>query len=330
VKTIASLSLPPLVVHAADEGRRLDAFLAKAFPQFSRSRLQRWIAGGQITVDGAQLSAAKRLRTGQCVQLSIPPPSPVGLLPEALPFKLLFEDEDLWVVDKAAGMVVHPGAGNPRGTLANALLQHMQNEPPVAGDVVGDMAGHVAGDVVGARGEALRLGIVHRLDKETSGVLLVAKNESTLAALQRAFANRVIKKTYFALAWGRPPLEGSFRTLHGRSPHNRLKFTSRVKKGREAVTHFRVLCQYSKLCQVELCLETGRTHQIRVHMSEAGFPLLGDKLYGGSQKNKALHMERQALHAWKIAFEHPRTKRNMLFEAPLPEDICTEIKAWEL
>jgi 23S rRNA pseudouridine1911/1915/1917 synthase len=300
-------------VQAADEGRRLDAFLVKVFPTFSRARLQRWIAEGQVTVDGLSLSAAKRLRPGQCVQLSIPPPPPVGLLPEALPFELLFEDEDLWVVNKAAGMVVHPGAGNPRGTLANALLKHMQDAPHVSEAL---------------HGEALRLGIVHRLDKETSGVLLVAKNERTLAALQRAFATRVVEKTYFALAWGCPPPEGSFRTLHGRSPHNRLKFTSRVKKGREAVTHFRVLCQHSKVCQLEVCLETGRTHQIRVHMSEAGFPLLRDKLYGGNQKNNSLHMERQALHAWKIAFEHPRTKRAMFFEAPLPEDMRTEIKAW--
>jgi len=263
-----------------------------------------------VKVDGVQLPSAKRLRTGQCVCVSIPPPAPVGLLPEALPFELLYEDGDLLVVNKAAGMVVHPGAGNPRGTLANALLQHMQSAPHV--------------------GEALRLGIVHRLDKETSGVLLVAKNEPTMFALQRAFARRVVEKTYCALAWGRPPPEGSFRTLHGRSPHNRLKFTSRVKKGREAITHFRVVQQHSKVCQLEVRLETGRTHQIRVHLSEAGFPLLGDKLYGGSQKTKSLHIERQALHAWKIAFEHPRTKRALLFEAPLPEDICAELGAWAL
>jgi len=299
----------PLLVQAEDEGRRLDAFLVKHFPDMSRSRLQRLIAEGQVRVDGLCLPAAKRLRTGQCIQLSLPPPPVTGLVPEALPFELLYEDEDLWVVNKAAGMVVHPGAGNPRGTLANALLQHAQEVPHW--------------------GEAFRLGIVHRLDKETSGVLLVAKNEPTMAALQRAFANRVVKKTYFALAWGRPPLEGSFRTLHGRSPHNRLKFTSRVKRGREAVTHFRVLCQHSQLCALEVCLETGRTHQIRMHFAEAGFPLLGDKLYGGSQKNNARHIKRQALHAWKIAFEHPRTQRALLFEAPLPEDIRTEFQSWE-
>ncbi|MCL2626443.1 MAG: RluA family pseudouridine synthase [Cystobacterineae bacterium] len=306
---MSTASPPPVIVQAADEGRRLDAFLVKAFPEYSRARLQRWIAEGQVRVDGLWLSAAKRLRPGQRIQLHIPPPPPMGLLPEALPFELLFEDEDLLVVNKAAGMVVHPGAGNPRGTLANALLQHVQDAPHLS--------------------EAFRLGIVHRLDKETSGVLLVAKNESTLASLQRAFANRVVKKTYWALAWGCPPREGSFHTLYGRSPHNRLKFTARLKRGRQAVTHFRVLRQYSKLCQLELGLETGRTHQIRVHMSEAGFPLLGDKLYGGSQKNKSLHLQRQALHAWKIAFEHPRTKRALLFEAPLPEDLRTEAEAWE-
>jgi len=295
-----------VIVQAEDEGRRLDAFLVKVFPEMSRSRLQRLIAEGQVKVDALQLSPAKRLRRGQCIQVTLSPPPPVGLLPEALPFELLFEDEDLLVVNKAAGMVVHPGAGNPRGTLANALLQHVQGAPHVS--------------------EALRLGIVHRLDKETSGVLLVAKNESAMFALQRAFANRLVKKTYCALAWGHPPLEGSFRTLHGRSPHNRLKFTSRVKRGREAVTHFRVLRQYDAFCQLEVCLETGRTHQIRVHFSEAGFPLLGDKLYGGSRKNKPLHIERQALHAWKIAFEHPRTKRALSFEAPLPKDMCAQMK----
>ena len=298
----------PVTVQAEDAGRRLDAFLVKAFPHLSRSRLQRLIACGHATVDGVQLSAAKRLRAGQCVQLCLPPPEVAGLVPEALPFELLYEDEDLWVINKAAGMVVHPGAGNPRGTLANALLQHAQGTPQW--------------------GESFRLGIVHRLDKETSGLLLAAKNEEAMVVLQRAFAKRLVQKTYFALAWGRPPREGSFRTLHGRSPHNRLKFTSRVKRGREAVTHFRLLRQHSKLCELEICLETGRTHQIRMHLAEAGFPLLGDKLYGGSQKNNARHMERQALHAWKIAFEHPRTQRAMSFEAPLPKDICTEMEAW--
>jgi len=205
------------------------------------------------------------------------------------------------VLDKAAGMVVHPGAGHASGTLVNALLHHVVDLQGIGG--------------------ATRPGLVHRLDKDTSGVLVIAKNDRALTALQESFKSREVEKTYLALVYGQPPAEGTFDTLHGRHPTNRLKFTAKVRTGKRAVTHFRVTQRFSLGAQVEVRLETGRTHQIRVHFAEAGFPLFGDSVYGTSSSRRVDVIERQALHALRLTFPHPRTGRSRTFEAPVPVDL---------
>ncbi|NRD58052.1 RluA family pseudouridine synthase [Corallococcus exiguus] len=287
-------------------GERLDAYLARAFPDLTRSRLQGLIADGHVLSDGKPAKAAQRLRGGELLSLHIP--APVAAIPqaEALPVSVLHEDRDLVVVDKAAGMVVHPGAGHASGTLVNALLHRVK-------------------DLAGVGGE-LRPGIVHRLDKDTTGCLVVAKHEQALVALQKAFKTREVQKTYLALVHGVPPAEGRIETLYGRHPIHRQKFTGKVKEGKTAITLFRVREAFDGAALVEVDLLTGRTHQIRVHLAEAGHPLLCDALYGAGRKAKGAVADaqeavgRQALHAWRLAFEHPRTHKALDLEAPLPED----------
>jgi 23S rRNA pseudouridine1911/1915/1917 synthase len=218
-------------------------------------------------------------------------------VPQALPLEILYEDRDLVAINKQPGMVVHPGAGNRDGTLVNALLHHVKDLSGVGG--------------------VLRPGIVHRLDKDTSGVMVVAKSADALEALHESFASREVEKVYLALVHGHPAKEGTFRTLHGRHPKNRLKFTGRLKRGKTAVTHWRVLESLNDAAKVEVTLETGRTHQIRVHFAEAGFPLLGDTLYG---RRKTNIIARQALHAWRLAFIHPRSGSWVKLTAPVPMD----------
>jgi 23S rRNA pseudouridine1911/1915/1917 synthase len=287
-------------------GRRLDQFLADVADGLSRSRLKALIDEGLATVDGAPAKAARRLKGGEAIALTVPPPEPATPRPQDLPLTVLFEDRDLLVLDKAAGMVVHPAPGNREGTLVNALLFQVK-------------------DLTGVGGE-LRPGIVHRLDKDTSGCLVVAKGEAALAKLQAEFKARTVDKRYRALVHGDPSGEGTFRTLHGRHPTSRKRFTGRVKQGKPAVTHYRVLERFDGACLVEATLETGRTHQIRVHFAEGGFPLLGDALYGGARRGNERVREamaalgRQALHAFSLEFVHPRTGRRRRFEAALPAD----------
>jgi 23S rRNA pseudouridine1911/1915/1917 synthase len=232
---------------------------------------------------------------------------------EELPLAVLHEDRDLVVVDKAAGMVVHPGAGHASGTLVNALLHRVK-------------------DLAGVGGE-LRPGIVHRLDKDTTGCLVVAKHEKALVALQKAFKTREVEKTYLALVHGVPrAAEARIETLYGRHPVNRQRFTGKVKEGKPALTVYRVREPFEGAALVEVDLLTGRTHQIRAHLSEAGHPLLCDTLYGSGRKAKGRAVEaqevlgRQALHAWKLAFPHPRTGRVLHVEAPLPPDFTAALK----
>ncbi|RKH37168.1 RluA family pseudouridine synthase [Corallococcus llansteffanensis] len=293
-------------------GERLDQYLARAFPDLTRSRLQGLIADGHVLSDGKPGKVAQRLRGGELLTVHIP--APVAAIPqaEALPVAVLHEDRDLVVVDKAAGMVVHPGAGHASGTLVNALLHRVK-------------------DLSGVGGE-LRPGIVHRLDKDTTGCLVVAKHEQSLVALQKAFKTREVQKTYLALVHGSPPAEGRIETLYGRHPVNRQRFTGKVKEGKPAITVFRVLEAFEGAALVEVDLLTGRTHQIRVHLSEAGYPLLCDALYGAGRKAKGAVAEaqealgRQALHAWRLAFEHPRTHKLLSLEAPLPEDLAAALR----
>lgn len=259
-----------------------------------------------MLAEGRPAKAALRLRGGELLVLHIP--SPVAAVPvaEELPLELLHEDRDLVVVNKAAGMVVHPGAGHASGTLVNALLHRVK-------------------DLAGVGGE-LRPGIVHRLDKDTTGCLVVAKNEQTLVALQKAFKTRAVEKTYLALVHGHTKLEGRIETLYGRHPTNRQKFTGKVKEGKSALTVYRTRERFEGASLLEVDLLTGRTHQIRVHLAESGHPLLGDALYGSGRKGKGQVAEaqealgRQALHAWRLAFTHPRTGKALKLEAPLPED----------
>lgn len=293
----------------ADRGTRLDQFLKARLTQLSRARLQSLIEGGQVRVSGKPARSALRLKGGETIQVQIPALRPAVLQPEALDLSVLFQDQDVVVLNKAAGMVVHPGAGHHSGTLVNALLHHVA-------------------DLKGVGGER-RPGLVHRLDKDTSGVLVVAKHEAALTALQTAFATRAVEKVYVALTFGQPPDSGTFRSLYGRHPRQRLRFTGRAKAGKEAVTHFRTIARYPSAAQVEVCLETGRTHQIRVHFAEAGFPLLADALYGNRSSLKVAVIARQALHALRLTFPHPRHGRRLTFEAPVPVDFRRAIALLE-
>ncbi len=294
-------------------GERLDQHLARVFPDLTRSRIQGLIEAGHVQVDGKPAKAAQRLKGGERLSLQIPAPVPALPVAEELPLAVLHEDRDLVVVDKAAGMVVHPGAGHASGTLVNALLHRVK-------------------DLAGVGGE-LRPGIVHRLDKDTTGCLVVAKHEPALVALQKSFKTRVVEKTYLALVHGQPKqAEGRIETLYGRHPVHRQRFTGKVKEGKPAITVYRVREQFEGAALVEVDLLTGRTHQIRVHLAEAGHPLLCDTLYGAGRKAKGLAVEaqevlgRQALHAWRLSFPHPRTGKVLHVEAPLPPDFTAALK----
>jgi len=293
---------PAVVVVAGpdDQGVRVDQFIVRCRPELSRARVQALIEAGQVSIGGAPIKASLRLKGVEQIELNIPDATPAIPQAEDLPLSVLHEDRDIVVLDKAAGMVVHPGAGHGSGTLVNALLHHVK-------------------DLQGVGGE-LRPGIVHRLDKDTSGLLIIAKHDVALRALQAAFKSREVQKTYLALVLGQPPDEGTFRTLHGRHPTQRMRFTGKVATGKPAVTHFKVTKRFAKAARVEVGLETGRTHQIRMHFAEAGFPLLSDALYGTKAAQRPDLIARQALHAWKIAFAHPRTGKALSFTAPVPKD----------
>jgi len=292
----------------AEVGVRLDVALARLLPELSRARAQRLVADSRVLVDGRPARAATRLRGAERIEVVIPPRPPSGLVPQDLPLSILYQDGDVLVLDKRAGMVVHPARGTPHSTVANALLHRLGSGP----------------------GE--RFGLVHRLDKDTSGCLVVARTEVALASLVGQFKERTVEKTYLALCHGHLPEEGRLDTPYGRHPRERTRFTSRVRTGRRAVTGWKVIERFGDLAALaEVRLETGRTHQIRVHLSEAGHPLLADAAYGGTRRERRLPPEhparlaaaavgRQALHAWRLGFEHPGTGRRVRVEAPLPED----------
>ncbi len=294
-------------------GRRLDQALVEAFPALSRARLQALIRQGQVRVDQRTAKASARMSGGERIQLTLPPAEPALPEPEDLPLSVLFQDRDLLVLDKAPGMVVHPAAGHRRGTLVNALLHHVRDLQGVGG--------------------ALRPGLVHRLDKDTSGCLVVAKNDAALRGLQASFKTRQVQKTYLALVHGQPPEQGRIETAYGRHPRHRQRFTGRLTEGKPARTGFRVLERLHGAALLEVDLLTGRTHQIRVHLAEAGYPLLGDVLYGGTRKGDArvravqTTLGRQALHAWRLAFPHPRTGARRAFEAKVPADLRSALTA---
>ena len=291
---------------------RLDLFVSDRLPGETRSAVQRLIEGGSILVDGAGAKPSLRLKGGEQVTVTLP--DPVAAVPqaEAIPLEVLYEDGDLIVVNKPAGMVVHPGAGNSSGTLVNALLAHCT-------------------DLSGVGGE-LRPGIVHRLDKGTSGVLVAAKNDRAHQGLSAQFHVHSVKRIYQALVFGSPQTDsGRIEGIIGRHPTERLRLSGKAKSGKHAVTRWRVTERYGRISLLELRLETGRTHQIRVHLTEAGFPLLGDPLYpdGGRTNNiqdprlKKLiqSLGRQALHARTLGFIHPVSGEYLEFTAVMPEDM---------
>lgn len=292
-------------------GQRLDAFLAAQLSELSRSSLQRLIDEGQVLLDGNLVRPAVKLRGGEQIILQLLPPVPATPLAEEIPLTVLYEDHDLIVINKPAGMTVHPGAGVASGTLVNALLAHCNDLSGIGGEI--------------------RPGIVHRLDKGTSGVLVAAKNDIAHRGLAEQFARHSVKRLYWALIYGTPLQDtGKITGIIGRHPTDRVRLSGKARHGKEAVTNWRVLERLGAASLVQLRLETGRTHQIRVHLTEANMPLLGDPLYpdGGRFNNlkdtrlKGLisHLGRQALHARVLGFIHPRTGQYLEFSSEPPED----------
>ncbi len=302
-----------ITVDPDSEGQRLDVFLSCTIGSLSRSYLKKLIDEKHVLVDGRSRRAAHRVRAGERVEIHEPPLSDPRPRPEPLPLSVLHEDSDLLVVDKPPGLVVHPAPGNPDGTLVNALLHHCR-----------DLSG-----IGGVR----RPGIVHRLDRDTSGVMVVTKNDSTHRSLARQFRGHRVSKVYIAFCGRRPDarellVQGSFRTLFGRHPVHRKRFSSKVERGKEAESLYRVLQRYAgdgwAALKVQMEPRTGRTHQIRVHLADAGHPVLGDKLYGGRTARifpRWILPGRQALHAHKLTFVHPASGESLSFQAPLPADL---------
>jgi 23S rRNA pseudouridine1911/1915/1917 synthase len=298
-------------VAASDAGARLDRFLAAQGWPHSRAQIQRRIEAGEVSVNGRPARPAQKLRAGDRVRWRPPPPEPPqGLSPEAIPLAVLYEDAHLVVIDKPAGLVVHPAAGHPTGTLVHALLHHCP-------------------DLAGIGGER-RPGIVHRLDKDTSGVLVVAKDEPTLRGLQALFAAHDLERRYQAIVAPAPsPSAGEWRTLHARHPRDRKRFSSKVTRGKPAVTRYRTLERLARgaAALVEATLATGRTHQIRVHFRDHGYPVLGDPVYGRRPSDArvaevARSLGRQALHAGHLGFRHPITGHLLALDAPPPRDFA--------
>jgi 23S rRNA pseudouridine1911/1915/1917 synthase len=281
----------------ADGKARLDSYVGAKIPELSRTRVQKLIAAGKITVNGQKAKPGLRLNIGDRIEVSIPPTPPQELKPEAIPLKILYEDDDLLAVDKPAGLTVHPAPGHPGHTLVNAILAHF----PHLADI----------------GDSLRPGVVHRLDKDTSGVMLVAKNSAAQSDLARQFKSHSVTKAYLALVRGRlEPEEGVIEADIGRDPRNRKKMAV-VAEGREARTDYRVIKYIGNYTLLEVMPETGRTHQIRVHLAAIGFPVVGDKVYG----MKSPHLSRQFLHASRLGFKLPATGEYVEFESELPDDL---------
>jgi 23S rRNA pseudouridine1911/1915/1917 synthase len=293
-------------------GERIDALIAAVVPALSRAAVQRLIEGAQVRINDAVVAKpGQRVRAGDAVTVAVPAPQPIEVVAEDLPLTVLYEDADLIVIDKAAGMVVHPAAGHPRGTLVNALLFHCRDLSGIGG--------------------ALRPGIVHRLDKDTSGVMVATKHDRAHAAISAAFAAKSrgepggIVREYLGVAAPAPAAAtGTLRTWHARHPSDRKRFSSKVTSGKPAVTHWTIVEPLPGAAVVRFRLETGRTHQIRVHAADHGWPLLGDPLYGRTPKplaGIAAQLGRQALHAALLELEHPMTGARMRFESPLPDDL---------
>ncbi|MEJ1996156.1 MAG: RluA family pseudouridine synthase [Limibacillus sp.] len=314
-----------VTAESGEAGERIDRLLAQRLPALSRSRLKGLIEGGNLTVEGARVvQPSAKVRAGQRLVLTLPPAEEADPKAEAIALDILFEDEDLLVLNKPAGMVVHPAPGNESGTLVNALIAH-------------------CGESLTGIGGVKRPGIVHRLDKDTSGVMVAAKTESAHTALSAAFAARDIDRRYQAVVWGLPsPSKGEIEGNIGRSPRNRKKMAVVPGGGKPARTRYSVVKSLAGggAALVECKLMTGRTHQIRVHMTEIGHPLIGDPLYGGPSRQRLSRLSpgaaaaarafpRQALHAATLGFKHPRSGEYLNFATNLPLDIVDLIQSLE-
>ena len=290
-------------------GMRIDKYLAELDSELTRSAVQKLIDDEMVTVNGKVPQKNMKLREGDRIILTVPEPIPPEALPENIPLDIVYEDGDLLVVNKPRGMVVHPAAGNPDGTLVNALLYH-------------------CGDSLSGINGILRPGIVHRIDKDTSGLLIVAKNDFSHRLLAEQIKEHSFTRKYQAVVCGNIKEDsGTVNAPIGRHPTDRKKMTVTLKNSREAVTHYRVITRYRGYTHVELTLETGRTHQIRVHMANMGHPVAGDPAYGG--KNYLKKLDGQCLHAYYISFLHPRTNETLTLSAPLPQYFTDFLKTLE-
>lgn len=287
-------------------GVRLDAWLAEEAPEHSRARWQALIKEGHVTVNGKPVKPNHKLCAEDRVAWSLPEPAEVETLPEKIPLDILYEDRDIIVISKPAGLVVHPAAGNETGTLVNALLHHCT-------------------DLAGIGGER-RPGIIHRLDKDTSGVMVIAKTEAAMNELSRQFKERETEKEYLAIIRGVPPgTHGTVETTIGRHPVHRKKMAANVRNGKRAVSHYETVEAFSDASLVRVKIETGRTHQIRVHMAHIKHPIIGDTVYGRGRAS-SIKAGRQMLHAARLSLNHPKSGKPMTFEAPLPADMEALLK----
>ena len=302
VRFIDTLKVYSLVVDKP--GTRLDKYVSEQYPQLSRTQVQKLIGDGYITVNNRDARAGLKLNTGDRLTINIPPPTPRSLLPEAIPLTIVYEDDDLLVVDKPTGLTVHPAPGHPNHTLVNAILSHLSSLPDI--------------------GDSLRPGIVHRLDKDTSGLMLVARNSTAHLNLATQFKARSVVKAYLALVKGRlTPEDGIIESPIGRDRSHRERMAVVAEdKGREARTHYHVVKYIDNYTLLEVRPETGRTHQIRVHLAAIGYPVMGDKVYG----MKSPYLSRQFLHASYLGFHLPSGGEYVEFTSDLPSDLAQALK----
>jgi 23S rRNA pseudouridine1911/1915/1917 synthase len=294
------------IVEEERKGTRLDVVLSLVIEEASRSHLQKLIDIGRVEVNGAIASSKKyKVKAGDAIKITIPEPVHLNVIPEDIPIEIIYEDEDVLVVNKPKGMVVHPAAGNYTGTLVNAILYHCKSLSSING--------------------VIRPGIVHRIDKDTSGLLMIAKNDTAHRSLAEQLAAHSITRAYRAIVYHNfQQDEGTVNAPVGRDPKNRLKMAVTQMNSKEAVTHYKVLQRFGSFTYIEARLETGRTHQIRVHMAHINHPLLGDAVYG--PKKMILGVETQMLHAKLLGFHHPKTGEYMEFDSPLPQEFINVIK----
>ena len=304
-----------IIVTPGETTKRLDQFLTNRESYFSRTALQRLILEGHITVDGQTVKPSHKIKPGDRILLVVPRPEPLEIDPEPIPLDIVYEDQFLLVLNKPAGLVVHPAPGHWSGTLVNALLYHMTTH-------------HGSLSIIGGKE---RPGLVHRLDKETTGILVVAKTDQAHRSLANQFKKHTITRVYEALVWGKPKSgEGRIDLSIGRDTKDRKKFSSRTARPKESFTRYRVLQRFDKAAaQLELIPGTGRTHQLRVHLTAIGCPILGDHTYGGKKvmSVETVLIPRVMLHAKKLGFMHPEFKKEIEFTAPLPFDMKERVEA---